>query len=42
MGKVGKGKNGYLIIAQSGRKREKFPLPLKSVSGLLSFWGVKP
>ena len=42
MGKVGKGKDGYILIAQSGRKREKFPLPLKSVSGLLSFWGGKP
>jgi len=42
MGKVGKEKDKYFLIAQSGKKREKFPLPLKSASSLLSFWGVKP
>jgi histidyl-tRNA synthetase len=39
-GEIKKTKAGYELVAQSGRKKEKSPLPLKSVKKLISFWGI--
>ena len=38
---IGKAKGGFVLKAGSGRGKETFPLPLKSVKKLLTFWGIK-
>ena len=40
-GEIKKAKTGLFLVAQKGRKKERFPLPLKGVKKLVSFWEIE-